>query len=106
MYIGFSFVQTALAESITQVLPNHQIGVGMGFFNMTSTISGAVVTALVAKAMEKQLLAFPLHPLISDSHAYLYGNLILFLSLIVVASALLYFLSFSKKIQQPVTEPN
>ncbi|KRF31803.1 MFS transporter [Paenibacillus sp. Soil787] len=105
MYIGFSFMQTALTESITQILPVHQIGVGMGFFNMTSTISGAVVTALVAKVMEKELLAFPLHPLISDSHAYLYGNLILILCLVVIASTLLYFASFGKTNQQLVNDP-
>ncbi|WP_051251520.1 MFS transporter [Paenibacillus harenae] len=106
MYIGFSFVQTALAESVTQILPNHQIGVGMGLFNMISTISGAVVTALVAKAMEQELFAFPLHPFISDSKAYMYGNLILLLSFVVVASALLYFVSFRKKSRtpHPVTE--
>jgi DHA2 family metal-tetracycline-proton antiporter-like MFS transporter len=66
---------------------------------------GAVVTALVAKAMEQELFAFPLHPFITDSHAYLYGNLILILGLVVVASALLYFLSFGKKAPQPVNEP-
>lgn len=104
MYIGFSFMQTALVESVTQILPVNQIGVGMGFFNMTSTISGAVVTALVAKALEQELFAFPLHPFISDSYAYLYGNLILILSLVVVACALLYFLSFGNKALQPVNE--
>jgi DHA2 family metal-tetracycline-proton antiporter-like MFS transporter len=105
MYIGFSFVQTALAESVTQILPVHQIGVGMGFFNMTSTISGAIVTALVAKMIEKNLVAFPLHPLIKDAHAYLYSNLILILSLIVIASAFLYYFSFGKKVLNPVNEP-
>jgi DHA2 family metal-tetracycline-proton antiporter-like MFS transporter len=106
MYIGFSFVQTALTETVTQILPNHQIGVGMGFFNMTATISGAVVTALVAKAMEQELFAFPLHPLISNSHAYMYGNLILFLGFVVMASALLYFQTFGKRALQPVKETN
>jgi len=105
MYIGFSFVQTALTESVTQILPVHQIGVGMGLFNMTSTISGAVVTALVAKAMEQELFAFPLHPLILDSHAHMYGNLILILCIVVVASVLLYFLSFGKKGPQPMNDP-
>jgi DHA2 family metal-tetracycline-proton antiporter-like MFS transporter len=65
----------------------------------------AVVTALIAKTMEQQLFAFPLHPCIWDSHAYLCGNLILILSLVVVASALLYVLSFSKKAPQPVNDP-
>ncbi|HEY0827275.1 MAG TPA: MFS transporter [Bacilli bacterium] len=97
MYIGFSFAQTAIMESVTQILPVHQIGVGMGLFNMTATISGAVVTALVAKAMEQELFAFPLHPFISEPRAYLYGNLILILCLVVVASAFLYFISFGKR---------
>lgn len=105
MYIGFSFAQTALAESVTQILPVHQIGVGMGFFNMTSTISGALVTALVAKTMEQELFAFPLHPFTANSQAQLYGNLILILSIVIVTSALLYFLSFGKKTPQPVNEP-
>jgi DHA2 family metal-tetracycline-proton antiporter-like MFS transporter len=96
MYIGFSFLQTALTESVTQILPFHQIGVGMGFFNMTSIISAAVGTAIVAKVMERALLAFPLHPFISDSNAYLYGNMILLLSFVVLASGLLYFFSFGK----------
>lgn len=105
MYIGFSFVQTALTESVTQILPLEQIGVGMGFFNMTSIISGAVVTAIVAKILEKAMLSFPLHPLLSDSRAYMYGNLILLLGIIVIVSALLYFTSFGKKASQPVKEP-
>ncbi|WP_044640018.1 MFS transporter [Risungbinella massiliensis] len=104
MYIGFSFVQTALTESVTQILPTHQIGVGMGLFNMISTISGAVVTALVAKLMEQELLDFPFHPAISNAQAYVYGNLILILSLVVVASAILYFVSFGKKAPQTVQE--
>jgi DHA2 family metal-tetracycline-proton antiporter-like MFS transporter len=105
MYIGFSFIQTALTESVTQILPSHQIGVGMGMFNMTSTLSGAVVTALVAKVVEKQVLAFPLHPFASNPEAYLYGNLILLLSVIVAASALLYFVSFGKKAPLAAVDP-
>ncbi|MCC2683289.1 MAG: transporter [Paenibacillaceae bacterium] len=105
MYIGFSFVQTALTETVTQILPNPQIGVGMGFFNMTSTISGAVVTAMVAKAMKQNLFAFPFHPLIADPHAWLYANLILFLCFIILGSGLLYFFSFRGKSPQPLSDP-
>ena len=100
LYIGFSFIQTALTESVTHILPVNQIGVGMGLFNMTATISGALVTALVAKAMELELFAFPFHPLIMDSHAFLYSNLILILSFLIVMSALLYFFSLGKKARQ------
>jgi len=97
MYIGFSFAQTALAESVTQILPPRQIGVGMGFFNMVSTISGAVVTAVVAKMIEVELFAFRLHPALSDAASFLYGNMILILSAIVVLSAIVYFASFRNR---------
>ncbi|MBW5446365.1 MFS transporter [Cohnella sp. CFH 77786] len=105
MYIGFSFVQTALAESVTQILPGSQIGVGMGFFNMISTISGAVVTALVAKALEVKLLAFPFHPFIADADASMYGNLILILSFVVAGSAVLYLVTFGRKASQAIQDP-
>lgn len=101
MYIGLSFVQTALTESVTQILPTQQIGVGMGLFNMMSIISGAFVTSLVAKSMEQELFAFKLHPAVSDAQAYLYANMILFLSLAVMASAILYVLTFGRRSSGP-----
>jgi DHA2 family metal-tetracycline-proton antiporter-like MFS transporter len=97
MYIGFSFLQTALVESVTNILPNRQIGVGMGFYNLISFISGAVGTALVAKAMETSFLKVPLHPLVTNPHAYLYSNLMLIFALIVIAGTLLYYFSFGKE---------
>ncbi|MCD1257621.1 MFS transporter [Paenibacillus athensensis] len=105
MYIGFSFVQTALTESVTQILPMEQIGVGMGLFNMTSIISGAVVTALVAKTMEKKLLDFPLHPLLSDSGLWVYGNLILLLAFVVIGSAVYYLTSFGRQMPRTASKP-
>ena len=62
------------------------------------------MTALVAKAIEKELFAFPLHPLISNKHAYLYGNLILILSFVVIASVLMYLFTFGKRTQQLAEE--
>jgi len=105
MYIGFSLVQTALAESITQILPHERMGVGMGFFNMLSTISGAVVTALVAKALEQELFRFPFHPAISDPQAFMYGNLLLLLSLIVISTACLYVFTFGRRVPQQTRQP-
>lgn len=97
MFIGFSFIQTGLAESVTQVLPMHHMGVGMGFFNMISTLSGAVMTALVAKALERQMFEFRFHPLISEAGAFLYGNLILLTCLLILACFFLYFVTFGKR---------
>lgn len=100
LYVGFSFVQTALTESVTEVLDIDQIGVGMGLYNMVSIVSGAIVTALVAKVMAQKLFAFHMNPFLSDARAFLYGNLILTLSVVVMVSALLYFLSFGRRVSR------
>ncbi|WP_245596741.1 MFS transporter [Shimazuella kribbensis] len=96
-YIGFSFLQTALIESVTNILPNKQIGVGMGFYNLISFVSGAIGTALVSRAMESSILKIAIHPLISNPNAYLYSNIMLIFTLIVIASTLLYVFSFGRQ---------
>ncbi len=97
LYVGFSFLQTALIESVTNILPGDQIGVGMGFYNLISFVSGAVGTALVSKAMETSFLKFAFHPLISNVNAYLYSNVMLIFALLVIFSTLLYYFSFGRQ---------
>ncbi len=104
MYIGFSFIQTGLAESVTQVLPTHHIGVGMGFFNMTSTLSGAVMTALVAKMLERGVVNFRFHPLIANAESFMYGNLLLITCILVIICLSLYLFTFGKQRRQAVQE--
>lgn len=96
-YVGFSFLQTALIESVTNILPNKQIGVAMGFYNLITFVSGAIGTALVSKVMQSSTLKVAIHPLIANPSAYLFSNLMLIFTLIVVASALLYFFTFGKQ---------
>lgn len=97
MSIGFSFLQTSLVESVTNILPEKQIGVGMGFYNLVSFNSGAIGTALVSKAMELPSLKQSIHPLVSNPQAFLYSNLLLIFSLIVILGIMLYFFSFGRK---------
>jgi len=96
MYIGFSFVQTSMAETITQSLPVEQIGVGMGFYGLAAFISGAVGTAGVASLLDSSLLSAPLLPFISKPGAHLYSNLMLVFAAIVIASGLMYLKAYGK----------
>jgi DHA2 family metal-tetracycline-proton antiporter-like MFS transporter len=96
-YVGFSFLQTALIESVTNILPNKQIGVGMGFYNLITFVSGAVGTALVSKAMEQPVFKIAVHPLIQNPNAYAFSNFMLIFTVVVIASALLYFFTFGKQ---------
>jgi DHA2 family metal-tetracycline-proton antiporter-like MFS transporter len=99
MYIGFSFVQTSMAETITQSLPIEQIGVGMGFYGLAAFISGAVGTAGVASLLDSSLLGIPLLPFISRPEAHMYTNLLLIFAAIVAASGLMYVNRFGRKRQ-------
>lgn len=58
VYIGFSFLQTGLINAVSQTLPEHETGVGMGVFNLVGILAGAVGTALVARAIEIKLLDY------------------------------------------------
>jgi DHA2 family metal-tetracycline-proton antiporter-like MFS transporter len=58
VYIGFSFLQTGLINAVSQTLPEHETGVGMGVFNLVGILAGAVGTALVARVIEVKLLDY------------------------------------------------
>ncbi|MFY0543675.1 MFS transporter [Brevibacillus sp. H7] len=99
MYIGFSFVQTSMAETITQSLPVHQIGVGMGFYGLAVFISGAVGTAGVASLLDSRILDVPLLPFVGRPQAHLYSNLLLIFAVIVTVSGLIYLNTFGRRRQ-------
>lgn len=90
MYIGFSFLQTALAESITQILPPQEIGVGMGFYNLTSCLAGSIGTAIIAKIVEV-LIKNP----VPSKYALLIGAIAIF----VICTIFYYFFTLGKNKQ-------
>ncbi|MCD1260651.1 MFS transporter [Paenibacillus athensensis] len=93
-YVGFSFIQTALANRVSLTLEIHETGVGMGLFNLISFISGAVGTALVAKLLDSGALVFAFNPLVPAGAAIPYSNMLLVFALGVVVSGGLYYRSF------------
>lgn len=105
MYIGFSFVQTSMAETITQSLPVEQIGVGMGFYGLAAFISGAVGTAGVASLLGSSPLGVHLLPFISRPEAHQYSNLMLIFAAIVAASGLLYLSTYGKMRRPAPVQP-
>ncbi len=97
MYIGFALFQTALINSISQTLSNSETGVGMGFFNLVSIVSGAVGTALVGKLLDGKALAFRILPKSLQAEtekSFSYSNLLLLISLVVVFGGLLYLWNY------------
>ncbi|MFC3343386.1 MFS transporter [Paenibacillus abyssi] len=50
--ISFTFVQAALAKTVSSALPKEQTGIGMGVFNLVNFMAGAISGAMVSKAAE------------------------------------------------------
>ena len=96
-YVGFSFIQTALANRVSLTLEVHETGVGMGLFNLISFISGAVGTALVAKLLDGGMMEFYKNPVLNTIKAVPYSNLLLVFAVVVMISALFYKQIFGKK---------
>ncbi|SFL65303.1 MFS transporter, DHA2 family, metal-tetracycline-proton antiporter [Paenibacillus sp. 1_12] len=95
-YIGFSFIQTALANSVSLTLNMEQTGVGMGLFNLVGFISGAVGAAAVARVLDKKLMNFPVNPLMHEVGGYLYSNLLLVCTVAVAIGGTLFFRSYGR----------
>ncbi|KIL39162.1 tetracycline resistance protein [Gordoniibacillus kamchatkensis] len=89
-YVGFSFIQTALANSVSQTLAPEETGVGMGLFNLVGFLSGAVGTALVGKVLDKRLLDFSLLPTVTLPSAFLYSNLPLVFAVVILLGGAVY----------------
>ncbi|MBP1962131.1 MFS transporter [Paenibacillus aceris] len=96
-YVGFSFVQTALANRVSLTLEVSETGVGMGLFNLISFISGAVGTALVAKLLDGGMMEFYSNPVLNSLAAVPYSNLLIIFAAVVIVSGLLYKQIFGKK---------
>jgi DHA2 family metal-tetracycline-proton antiporter-like MFS transporter len=96
-FVGFTLIQTALVNSVSQTLEVHQTGVGMGVFNLVTFISGAVGTALVARALESHWLDFRLLPLVSEGRAVAYSNLLVVFAALIALGGLLYFRGFRNR---------
>ncbi|WP_248930027.1 MFS transporter [Paenibacillus hamazuiensis] len=98
-YIGFSFIQTALSNSVSLTLKMEETGVGMGLFNLIGFISGAVGTAVVGKILDSELFDFRFHPLVGDPASQMYANLLLLFAVVVAIGISLYYRAYGKKSQ-------
>jgi len=97
-YIGFSLAQTALVNSVSQILQPHETGVGMGLFNLVSFVSAAVGTALVGRYLGSGWTGFWHNPLVAESKAFPYSNLLTIFALFVVLAGVVYWGSRRKRL--------
>jgi MFS transporter, DHA2 family, metal-tetracycline-proton antiporter len=96
-YIGFTLIQTALINSVSQTLGMQETGAGMGLFNLATFISAAVGTALVARVLASGWLSMPLNPVVTEPAAVSYSNLMVAFALLIAVGGGIYFARFKKK---------
>ncbi len=93
-YVGFSLVQTAMINAVSQTLAEEETGIGMGLFNLVGILSGAVGTALVGKILTGRLLDFRILPLGTMTRGVGYSNLMLAFAVVMILGGILYLRSF------------
>ena len=93
-YVGFSLFQTAMINSVSQTLPEHETGVGMGLFNLIATLAGAVGTAVAGKILDGKWLDFSFLTTVTQPKGYSYSNILLLFSIVVLLGGILYLRSF------------
>lgn len=92
-YTGFSFIQSALAKSVSTTLPVEQAGIGMGLYNLVFFTSGAFGTSFVGRFIDffdGTLPGFTLEP------AAIFSALFVLSAITVATAGLLYFRSFGQ----------
>lgn len=96
-YIGFTLIQTALINSVSQTLDVRQTGTGMGLFNLITFISAAVGTALVARVLASGWFDVRLNPVVTESRAFSYSNLMVVFAALIAAGGVIYFARYRKQ---------
>jgi DHA2 family metal-tetracycline-proton antiporter-like MFS transporter len=92
-YVGQTFIQIAMSNTVSQTLPKEQTGVGMGLFAMMNFIAGAAATAVIGKALDAGTTNVRLNP-VPPAEAALFSNVFLCLAVMIVIVSVVYFVQF------------
>lgn len=91
-YIGFAIFQTAMMNSISQILPEKDTGIGMGVFNLVAIISGAIGTAIVGKILAGGWFEFSFLRVVENARGQGYSNLLFaFIGIVILGGGLFLY---------------
>lgn len=97
-YVGQTFIQIALGNTVSRSLPKEQAGVGMGIFMMMNFIAGATATTLISKSLEVKSQSLQLNPFLLNLNSLNYSNIYAVLAILIVIVTLIYSNNFRKKL--------
>jgi len=93
-YVGQTFMQVAMSNTVSRTLTKEDIGVGMGMLSMINFISGATAMSLIGKLLDNSSASFHLNPIVTNSSAFVYSNIFFVLCVILICVAAVYRLQF------------
>lgn len=92
-YTGFSFIQSALAKSVSTTLPHDKAGVGMGLYNLVFFTSGAFGTSFVGRFID---LFDGTIPVLTRPPGVVFSYLFVVSSITVAFATFIFFRSFGR----------
>ncbi|MFC4559753.1 MFS transporter [Virgibacillus kekensis] len=96
-FVAFPFVQTSTADLISEVLPDHETGVGMGIYNLVNFMAGAFGSAILGKILDYNH-DFRLNPFsIAEGSAVAYSNVFIGFVGLTVLNGLFFYAVFRKR---------
>lgn len=95
-YMGFSFIQSSLAHTVSMTLPKSEMGIGMGIYSLFFFMSGGLSAAAVGKLLDFAAGGFPVNPFSMAAPAAAYSNIFTLLAFVVLCASGLFYLSFRK----------
>ncbi|WP_072327436.1 MULTISPECIES: MFS transporter [unclassified Paenibacillus] len=96
-FVGQTFMQIAMSNTISRTLSREQTGIGMGLFSMLNFIAGASATAVIGKVLDFGGSSVGFNPLVTVQSGVLYSNIFLLLALLLAVVILLYALLFGRR---------
>lgn len=100
-YSGFSIVQSSLAKTVSLILPANQSGVGMGIYNLTFFISGALGAAIASRIIEAFAHGPTFNPLVAPA-AGGYSNVFVLFVAMVTCAAVIFHRTFAQPDLTPI----
>lgn len=95
--MAFPFLQTSTANLISRTLPGHQMGIGMGIYNLCNFMSGAFGGAIIGKILDYNTTSWTINPLAqSTGAAMVYSNLFMGLFIITLCNGVFFHLVFRR----------
>lgn len=105
-YVGQTFMQIAVSNTISRTLSKDQIGVGMGMYTMINFISGATAISLIGKVLDFHATTIHFNPIPIEKSAYIYSNVFFALFLVALIFLGLYYMWFGSDTQKKLERQN